>query len=523
MFLRNLCERVCRALRCLCYRPIYRRRRRVAPIPYRPDPSYVVLQFSEPVAVNEYNPDQTRRLEPTWSVLKERYAGIELLPVFRSVPPDKLKAIYEKEGHGDGKGRAPNFLQYFQIVGPHKAEAFADIAKTLRESKAGQRELQDIYEVHPGPLPQVNTSDPGFGWQDHLSPAPDQFTPFGERGGVGAQAAWARPGSDGGQGANRVRFVDLERGWDLGHPDLPQNPQPPILRGASNPASAGHGTAVLGIVCAQDGNGQGGVGLAPRADVALSAYWETRPNTQQPTLDFDDAIVAAVVNFLQAGDVLLIEAQVYATANPADILMLPVEVHALTFSLISWAVWQRNIIVVEPGGDGSNMQTPALDMDAWAHPVSGLQLLRRAVRDSGALMVSAAQAAFWDATDLQPHLWAPVGDRIDCFAYGDGVYTCWSAAAPSPCQGAGGAVGALYIDCFSGTSAAAAIVAGAAIVLQGISRAGSGGNSIDAGDMRSRLGNRTLGVNTPPSVDPGGNLYRIGVMPNLAVLHLQIP
>ena len=519
MFLKKLWKCVCHVLGC-SRRPVYRRRRRAAPIERRPDRSYAVLRFSEAIGVTGYTPEQRRRLEPVWGELMRRYEGIQLLPLFRAVPPGRLKEIYDKEG-GERKGSAPNFLQYFQVVGPHPPQAFTDIARTLREDERIRDRVDDSYPVHPGPLPQtVDTSDPGFGDQFHIHPAPvPQDT---APGGIGAEAAWHRPGSDGsGHPGQPVRFVDLERGWDLTHPDLPQ-PPPPVLRGASNPASAAHGTAVLGIVCARDNNNLCGVGLAPRAEVALSAYWEIHPSSQQPVLDFDDAIVAAVDTFLKEGDVLLIEAQIYATDAAADILMLPVEVHPLTFELISWAVWGRKIIVVEPGGDGTNMQFPPLDMDTWAHPVGGAKLLvRDPNHDSGAIMVSAAQPSWFDPTDIQPPPWAPVGLRIDCFAWGDGVYTCWPAAAPSPCQG-NGVTGDLHTYCFSGTSAAAATIAGAAIVLQGIHRHATAGGSILPQDMRQRLGNQTPGVNTLPSVDAQGNVHRIGVMPNLAVLHQQI-
>ena len=517
MFLKKLWHCLCRHCR-----PAYRRRRRGAPFERRPDPSYAVLRFRDEIAVTDYNPDQARHLEPVWSELRQRYEGIELLPLFRSVPPGRLKEIYQKEGRGDGKGRAPNFLQYFQVVGRHPPKALAEIARILREDGRLDGRVSESYPVHPGPLPgAVDVDDPGFPDQFHLHPAPD---PSGwAPGGVGAEAAWARPGSDGsGHSDKPVRFVDLERGWDLTHADLPPAQ---LLRGPGNAASAAHGTAVLGIVCARDDTTPRmcGVGLAPRAKVAVAAYWEVRANSQQPVLDFDDAIIAAVENFLGAGDVLLIEAQIYATDDESDALMLPVEVHPLTFNLISWAVWQRNIIVVEPGGDGTNMAFPPLDMDAWEHPVTHQKLLVRDLNhDSGAIMVSAAQPSWFDPTDLQPPPWAPVGMRIDCFAWGDGVYTCWPATTPSPCQGGSG-TGEPYTYCFSGTSAAAAIIAGAAIVLQGIHRHATAGASILPVDMRAWLGDKADGVNTPPSLDSQGYAHRIGVMPNLGVLHQRIP
>ena len=503
--------------RCLCRhcRPAYRRRRRGRPIPHQPDPSYVVARFRRPIVSTEADID----FKKAWEALRRKHPGIRLLSMFRSLDNQKTRPA-GTAAQGPSL-RAPEFEKYGQVIGRPDTK-FSELAADLVRDLAAF--VESAYAVRPGPLPQVNTSDPGFPEQFHLHPRPD---PLGwAPGGVGAEAAWLRPGSDGtGDGANRVKVVDLEKGWEFGHTELPPAQW---LRGQNDAASHAHGTAVLGLVCGRDGNQLCGVGLAPRADPAVSSYWEQLPDPENPgstrvVINYDDAILAAVNpngGFLKRGDVLLIEAQAYATDAAADNLLLPIEVFDLTFNLLSWAVNDLGIIVVAAGGDGTNMQFPPLNMDTWTHPVTGAQLFLRATRDSGAILVSAAQPSWFDPMDIQPPPWAPVGMRIDCFAWGDGVYTCWPATATSPCQDGSGA-GEPFTYCFSGTSAAAAIIAGAAIVLQGIYRHATGGNSIPPPDMRARLSNQA--VNTPPSFDSVGNRHRIGMMPDLAALAPQIP
>ena len=79
----------------------------------------------------------------------------------------------------------------------------------------------------------------------------------------------------------------------------------------------GHGTSVLGIVSSED-NEVGNIGIAPKAKAKVIS--QIRDNGQYNTAD---AILSAV-NQLEAGDVLLLEAQ--ASFDGYGDKYLPVEV-----------------------------------------------------------------------------------------------------------------------------------------------------------------------------------------------------
>ena len=101
------------------------------------------------------------------------------------------------------------------------------------------------------------------------------------------------------------------------------------------------------------------------------------------------------------------------------------------------------------------------------------------------------------------------GKRIDCFAWGDSVYTADSTSEA-------------YAADFSGTSSAAAIIAGAALSVQGMAQ----GNSVDGlrippGTLRKILSGPATGTSAvATTADPNGD--KIGVMPDLmAIAHKE--
>ena len=122
------------------------------------------------------------------------------------------------------------------------------------------------------------------------------------------------------------------------------------------------------------------------------------------------------------------------------------------------------------------------------------------MRDSGAVLVGAA-------TSGHPHVALESTNRgtaVDCFAWGERVVTTGGDSGHS-------LSGAYNFD-YSGTSSASAIVAGVALVLQGIAKRSSAG-PLAPRELRSLLGHRSLGT---PSASPRRDL--IGVMPDLEKL-----
>ena len=99
---------------------------------------------------------------------------------------------------------------------------------------------------------------------------------------------------------------------------------------------------------------------------------------------------------------------------------------------------------------------------------------------------------------------------MDCFAQGYELHTCSSNDAGSRTA---------WIETFSDTSGASAIIAGAAIILQGVARA-NGGRALAPMRVRELLGDCMSGAYPgDPVADPcAPGVSDIGFMPRLAGL-----
>jgi hypothetical protein len=340
-----------------------------------------------------------------------------------------LERLVERAREMDPTYQPGHFFGYFAIETDRAVDLHA-IARQLRTWPSVSVAYVDI----PAPDPVVNAADdPRWPNQGYLDPAPD---------GVDAEYAW---GFAGGDGAGQ-RVIDLERGWTLNHEDLNAHGAT-LLHGVLLDSSRAHGTAVLGEICAVD-NTLGCVGIVPNVgDVDVVSFnGSTRV----------DAMVAAIAN-MTFGSVLLLEAQV--TVDGAALLG-PIEALDAEFDTIRLAT-ALGIVVVEAGGNGTNNgSAPPLAMDTFTDPM-GRQIFNPAstdFRDSGAIIVTAA-------TSTAPHtrlVWAPHGQRIDCYAWGESINTCSSTA--------GGSTTA-YQAGFGGTSGASPIVTGAVLAIQGMAEA----------------------------------------------------
>jgi hypothetical protein len=315
------------------------------------------------------------------------------------------------------------------------------------------------------PLP----SDAPSSSQQYLDPAP-----------VGIDARFAWPHLDVGGTRKPVGFVDLEQGWVLDHRGLAGAAV--TLMSGKNQEHFAHGTSVLGIVVARDPM-SGTVGVAPHARARVISEW-------RPTGKYDraDAIMAAVSE-MDAGDVLLLETQFW----PGDgRLPWPCEARAAVFEAIRQAA-ALGMVIVEPVGNGS------LDLDDCADADGRRVLSRRSAdfQDSGAIMVAAACSSL-------PHVrsaGSSFGSRVDCYAWGDNVATLTSDRS-------GEAVDR-YTVSFGGTSGAAAIVAGAAVIVQSLAEARLG-HRFSPAQLRAILSSPANGTaSSHPARD------RIGVMPDL--------
>ncbi|HKP76092.1 MAG TPA: S8 family serine peptidase [Longimicrobiaceae bacterium] len=328
-------------------------------------------------------------------------------------------------------------------------------------------------------LPGVETAYRERRTRDPSStPVPNPFGPRqkyldGQGVGIDARSMWALTRGEG------VAVADIERAWNLDHEEV--SPKLPRLVYGTNLRDVlrdqgDHGTAVLSIVAAAD-NQVGIVGVAPDVDeVVIASRFDCvrRSETQVA------AAIAAATWELSPGDVLLVEVEI----EPG----LPMELQQAEFDAIRLAS-AAGRVVVEAAGNGKE------DLDT--HAV--LDRTAREFRESGAIMVGAA-------APFLPHnrFKSSFGSRIDCYAHGANV-TAAGFGDLSP----GARVDAHYTRIFGGTSAAAAIIAGAAILVQARHKA-KNGTVLSPLDLRDILAQPSTGTRQGPK--PGN----IGVMPDLS-------
>lgn len=267
-------------------------------------------------------------------------------------------------------------------------------------------------------------------------------------GGMDLEYAWNLQGGRG----DRVRIIDIEPAWNLSHNDLLDTASNLLVydRGVDpDPANnVNHGTAVLGLLAAAD-DGSGITGIASRARIGLVS-----PFTGA-TADLAAAI-RNVSQLLEAGDVIIVEQQ--ALGPRFDFTtgrgLVPVEIDPQVFEAIRSAT-SRGIIIVEPAANGFD------DLD---HP--GYRgAFDVSLRDSGAIIVGGGKTPA-DPDDRAPAEDSNYGSRIDVQGWGRSVTTCGYGHL-FRMEGENN----WYTDRFGGTSAAAAMVAGAAAVVESILKA----------------------------------------------------
>jgi microbial collagenase len=283
--------------------------------------------------------------------------------------------------------------------------------------------------------------------------------------GIDARFLWdLMQASSGSLPGLNTRLADVEQGWWLEHPDLP-NGISHLICGQNRVPSQYHGTQTLGVIAAVANNNQYCIGIAPEISyVGVASYYDFPQS---------EALYEAFL-VLGDGDVLLIEAQTN------DELMWPIEASPANKQAIMDAI-EVGVVVVECAGNGGS------DLEAI-----GLGA------DSGAILVSASDEHGellrnpFDGTVPASNY----GDRISCHAWGRGVTTL---SGPAPLY---------YTPNYSGTSAAGAIVAGAAVALQSAHKAIMG-VPLKPHQMRDVL--FTTGTESADNTYK----YKMGTMPNL--------
>jgi serine protease len=284
---------------------------------------------------------------------------------------------------------------------------------------------------------------------DIAPPTPD-FTAEQDWLGVwGIDADYAYSRNARGQG---VKIIDVEGNWDFAHEDVP-----PMFTKWGYPFGSDykeHGTAVLGVLAAGD-NGYGMRGIAPSASVGAAAYRFYYPGTNILLTSIARAIDEAAAR-LGPGDVILIELQRSGPDSGLDcpcgggcddFEYVPVEYKGADFDAIRHAT-ATHVVVVEAAGNGS------MNLD---DPRYGGRFDRN-VRDSGAIIVGASTGPL-----RNPSCSTNYGSRVDVQGWGGGVATLGKGDLAKV---NGSDQRQWYRSSFGGTSAASAMVAGAAAAFQ---------------------------------------------------------
>ncbi|MED2729205.1 S8 family serine peptidase [Bacillus thuringiensis] len=402
------------------------------------------------------------------------YPNVTINRLFNSLNPKEIKNLGKEIKDSDHI--SSNLLNYYIVETQDDIDVQALLTKIEKSSLVETAYLQEEEAPPAERLPNLSVNpydEPRLTRQGYLEPAPL---------GINAPYAWSIKGGDG----KGTTFVDMEYGWLFSHEDL-VNQKIELISGQNKSEHHDHGTSVLGIVSAEDNN-IGGIGIAPKAKVKVVS--QIRDNGNYNTAD---AILSAVNN-MQAGDILLLEAQ--ATYDGyGDKNYFPVEVKPDIFDAIRMGT-NKGIIIIEAGANGGN------DLDQFRDR-NGKQVLNRNspdFKDSGAIMVGAASARV-------PHkrsYFSNYGSRVDVYGWGNAVDT--TDAKPSEF------ITNLYTSSFAGTSSASPIIAGAAASIQGIVK-NNQGRVYTPSQLRDILSDSSTGTK---SNDPTSD--KIGVLPDLKAI-----
>lgn len=405
------------------------------------------------------------------AALLERLGDPPATRLVQVLEPERLLAL-ERRAAGSPWPPLHSLTQYWRIDARLLDIAPEALAERVRRLPA----VDHAYaEAVTWPAGVHADDDPLSPLQGYLDPAPA---------GIDARWAWSRPGGDGAG----IGFVDVEEGWWLGHEAVARwGLAGPLAGDNRNLADRrDHGVAVLGVVAGAD-DAAGTVGIAPnvRSAQVSSVYRAATDDANR----IADALVAAVAAG-QPGDVVVVEMQ---KGNPP----LPVEAEPDVLDAIRLAS-ALGLVVVEAAGNGWQSLDARLGA---AHPPSGAIVVGAAAPalSTWTPAGATAQVAGHGRISESNH-----GARVDCYAWGRGVATAgYGDLTP------GADPARTYTGAFSRTSAATAIVAGAAVLTQAMYRAATG-TLLSPGQLRAVLADPANGT---PHVPAGART--IGHMPDL--------
>jgi hypothetical protein len=384
----------------------------------------------------------------------DSYDGAKLKPL-SDVDPDKMDArrAYLEELN---RTKLPDMNSVVEIEVKDTDEAI----KLYRALK----DLRGVEAIYPQTIPHPTS----------LSTTPDLTSTQGylfsyeAKGGLNAKYAW-----DQGVHGENVVIVDNEGNWDLNHLDLPLDASK-LITGLSCTTpdesqvckeQANHGAAIVGILASID-NGHGTTGVAYESDVYVAVATDVGEMLGQLTDGQGDSIH----DELPPGSVFLIEVGIEgALSDPesgcqvSQYGCIPIEAATAVYNVVQLAT-AAGITVVEVADNGSvNLNNTNVYYD--------FQTKLGMVPDSGSILVGASVGG----GDHHKADFSNCGTPIDLFGWGGYVATAGYGYPGNPFTWVTIPGGpnppntdphAYFINTASGTSSAAAMVAGAAALLQ---------------------------------------------------------
>lgn len=372
--------------------------------------------------------------------------------------------------------------------------AWAGDLRFVLEDLARRRMLRWAYPEPVLPGPPAAPEDQGY----LFPPTNDSWSNLYQRrwgiGAVGLQGGAVAAGLGG-------RLMVVERSWHRsGQPSSmrPDDlPEPPILWGTPDPDPdlRNHGTGVLGILAMRRPQSAFGWGICPQASIRLVAAQE--PTDPLVALDLFSALLNCAIHGLPH-EVLLVEEQIQAesTVDGATIAAC-VWLDPLKRYLLSICIAKGMTVVLPAGNGGRDLAT----LEAKTFKTALLNAIPGPVTPVPPIVVGA-----FSPSTLERWGMSNFGAQVTQCAWGSDVYTLKVEGDPL-----NGYVPTTYARFdFGGTSAAAAIVAGAAVVTQAMALA-IGGQGLHPAQVRD--GMRATGVPTA-----NGMLDQVGMMPLLPKL-----
>jgi len=310
-----------------------------------------------------------------------------------------------------------------------------------------------------------------------------------------------------------VGFAEMDVGWNLDHEALRHIGRPRLFPvNMTEIPEDTHGTAVLGVVVGSAKIQGIAQGAAVKALLFPARGWK---NIAEQFLDFLDA---EQNDALQFGDIVLIELE--QEAGPGTPQGLPLEVQPAMFRAIELAV-SRGIVVIEAAGNGTKhgsvrkgwnldeIATGGRHAPAWSRTSTSGDAFPR----SAAIMVSGCVPPFPARVGekYEADVRLNFGSRVDCYGFGSAVVTSGDNFPPPgydiPVDHNDPSV---WYDCgFGMTSAAAAMVTGAALAIQRMAHEEMG-RALSPSELRNVLRDPRCGA----SVRRNGQ--HVGIVPHLA-------